>query len=429
MIADVQVPLAPPMAWGPWLSFAAMMFFQFAIWGAWFPVLGNYLTQLAFTKDRIGAIYSTMALGTIFAPMIFGQLADVYFASQKLMGVLHLVGGCLLIVLARIRPPQLASDGAVDPDKTRTTSYVFFGVALLYAFAYSPTLALSNSVAFSHIPDATRDFPGIRVFGTIGWIVAGMLVGKVLVVFAADPKRTNLPLILAALFSFALGAYSFFLPDTPPKGQAGETLPFLRAFELLKETSFAVFFGVSFVITIVLAFYYGFTGIWLEKKIGVKDVASTMTIGQWSEMIILPFLPWFLSHLGMKWVLVVGMAAWGIRYAFFAFALPRKVRVGGFTFDPIILTLVLHGICFDFFFAAGFIHVDNTAPKEIKASAQALFAFLTYGLGMWIGNVASGFVAERFTDKATQTTDWKKFWLVPCVGVFASLAVFAIWFR
>jgi len=439
---------APPMGLALRLNLSVMMFLQFAVWGAWFTVLGNYLGQLGFKGDSIGQIYGTMALGTIFAPLIVGQIADRFFPSQWLMSILHMAGAGVLYWLAQIKPAD-GSEAAVQQ-----AANSFFWVALLYALIYSPTLALSNAIAFTHIPDGQRDFPGIRVFGTIGWIAAGMIVGMVLPKFAAqlgpmfgvapdladDPKRTNLPILLASAFSALLGFWSLILPHTPPKGKAGDAIPFLRAVGLLKMPSFAVFFGVSFIITIVLAFYYGFTGLWLEKKIGVKDVASTMTIGQWSEMLLLPLLPFFLRVFGMKWVLVLGMAAWGIRYYLFAIASPSwpPVNVPWFQsgegivstpINPIILTLALHGICYDFFFAAAFIHVDNESPPEIRGSAQALFTFLTYGLGMWIGNIVSGRLLERFTDPETKAVDWYQFWLVPSVGVLASMLVFILFFR
>lgn len=416
---------APPLDIGLRISLSIMMFLQFAVWGAWFAVLGNYLGKLGFGGDAIGSIYGTMALGTIFAPLFVGQIADRFFASERLMALLHLAGAGLLYYLSTV-----------------TDAGMFWWVALAYALVYSPTLALSNAIAFTHVPDATRDFPGIRVFGTIGWIFAGMTVGMILPRFAdqlgpmfgipaelaADPKLTKLPIILAAALSAVLGVFSLVLPHTPPKGQAGDAIPFLQALGLLKDSSFAVFFGVSFVITIVLAFYYGFTGLWLEKSRGVEDVASTMTIGQWSEMLLLPLLPWFLRTMGMKWVLALGMFAWGARYALFAFWDPAPVVIGNTAIDPMLITLALHGICYDFFFAAGFIHVDNESPPNIRGSAQALFTFLTYGLGMYIGNELSGRIAKMYTDEAG-VIDWTRFWTVPSVGVAVALVIFVLAFR
>jgi nucleoside transporter len=418
---------APRLDLGRRTLLSTMMFLQFAVWGAWFVVLGVYLDKgLKFEGWQIGSIYGTMALGTIFAPLFIGQIADRYFSSEKLMGILHLGGAGLLYAMAEVREFQ-----------------PLYIVALAYALLYSPTLVLSNSITFAHVPDGGRDFPRIRVFGTIGWIVANLIVGQVLRKFNPDALQTNAPLLLAAGFSLALGLFSFLLPHTPPAGKAGEAFPALRAVGLLRSPSFAVFFGVSFIITIVLAFYYTFIGVYLEGSTLTKlpeaakqltlnlgfrqitlalDTATLTTIGQISEMFLLPFLPWFLRKMGMKWVLAMGMAAWGLRYLLFA--LGAHDVVGPWV---VIASLALHGVCFDFFFAAGFIYVDNEAPTDIRASGQALFTFLTYGLGMWLGNELSGYVADAFTKDSVR--DWYHIWLIPSVGVLASLVVFAIFFR
>jgi nucleoside transporter len=426
---------APRLDLGRRTLLSTMMFLQFAVWGAWFVVLVLYLKQLGFNGAQIGSIYGTMALGTIFAPLFVGQIADRYFSSEKLMGFLHLAGAALLYAMANVR-----------------TFETLFVVALLYALLYSPTLVLANSITFAHVPDGGRDFPRIRVFGTIGWIVANLIVGQALsdVRNPAAPNgpllhgaATNAPLLLAAGFSVALGLFSFFLPHTPPAGKSGDAFPALRAVGLLRSPSFAVFFGVSFVITIVLAFYYTFTSDYLTDStlanlpeaakqftinLGFRqllislDAATVMTIGQISEMFLLPFLPWFLRTMGMKWVLALGMLAWGIRYLLFA--LGAHDLVGPWI---VIASLALHGVCFDFFFAAGFIYVDNEAPNEIRASGQALFTFLTYGLGMWLGNLLSGYVVDAFTKDSLR--DWYHIWLIPSIGVFASLVVFALFFR
>ncbi|MCE2805945.1 MAG: MFS transporter [Gemmataceae bacterium] len=370
-----------------------MMFLQFAVWGAWFVTLGVYLEKgLGFSGAWIGAIYGTMALGTIFSPMIVGAIADRYFNSEKLMGILHLVGGVLLLILPVV---------GTNPE-------AFYAIALLYALLYSPTLALANSITFSHVPNGTVWFPILRTFGTIGWVVVGLFVGFVLPSLIKLPEGTTVdatayPLYLAGGLSILLGFFSFLLPATPPTGKAGEMLPAIKALGLLKDPSFAIFFGVSFVITIVLAFYYGFTGNYLADSILPKlpgdmrpdSVAPVMAIGQIAEMLILPFLGACLYFLGMKWVLAIGMFAWGLRYLLFAFGSGGEpAAIGPFL---VIASLALHGICFDFFFAAGFIHVDNNAPKEVRASGQALFTFLTYGLGMWLGNTISGVIVDKYT--------------------------------
>ncbi len=409
VLADAQ-----PLSRDLYINLSAMMFLQYATWGAWFVVLGLYLERgLKFSASWIGWTYSTMALGTMVTPIIAGAIADKYLPAEQMMAALHLGGAILLVVMSQVRSPR-----------------VFFTVALIYALFYSPTLGLSNSVTFSHA-DATRDFPSIRVWGTIGWIVVNLVgVGWIMRRFNPNVIETNRPILLAAACSAALGIYSFFLPHTPPAGTSESFFPAAEAFGLLRDSSFAVFFGVSFVITIVLAFYYGFTGNYFKDDIIPNlprglDWPALSTIGQFSEMIILPFLPEFLHWFGMKWVLVIGMAAWGVRY--FAFSLGARSLISPWF---VVGLLTLHGVCFDFFFAAGFIHVDNTAPKEIKSSAQGLFVFLTYGLGMFLGNVLSGYVVDKYTmiKGGRPVRDWGKIWLIPSVGVFVALAVFILAF-
>lgn len=391
---------APPVNLDLRIKLSVMMFLEFAVWGAWWVVLSSYLGALKFEDAWIGRIYGTMSLGAMITPLFFGQIADRYLSSERLMAILHLVGGILLLMLAQVKVP-----------------IGFYAMTLVYALIYTPTLTLVNSISFSHLPSAARDFPSIRVLGTIGWIVANIMVGKVLSLLIAKPEETNYPILLASLFSFALGIYSFFLPHTPPRGKVEEEIPFIRALKLLKEPSFQVFYGISFIITIALAFYYSFLSLYLKDK-GFTDPATTSTIGQFAEMIVLPFLPWFLTRWGMKWVLALGMLAWAVRYALFSIGEPSWLIVGG---------VALHGICFDFFFAAGFIHVDNESPPEIRASAQALFGFLTYGAGMWLGSEASGQVVGYFS--VSKVHDWSSIWLIPSLGCFVSLFLFLILFR
>jgi nucleoside transporter len=408
-----QTTTPPPLSLDLRLSFSILHFFEFAIWGAWFVVLGNYLNSLHFSRKDIGRIYATMYLGSVIAPMFMGTIADRYIPSEILMGVSHLIGAVLLFAMARI-----------------TTARAFYWTALAYALVYSPTLILVNSIVFRHVPDATRDFPTIRVLGTIGWIAAGLSLR--LLIRPGEPVN-NRPLILAAVLSVILGIYSlltlvtpqYTLPPTPPLATATSEIPFIKALSLLQEPSFAIFYGVSFFITLALSFYYSWTGMFLEKQVGVQseNVGPLMTIGQWVEIFFMFTLPWFLQELGMKWVLVLGMAAWGVRYAIFASGGPLALMIFG---------IALHGICFDFFFGAGFIHVEKTAPADIQASGQALFGVLTYGLGMWLGSEASGWLNQWLTVEspdpksgmAVRVTDWRKFWLVPCVGVLIALVAF-----
>lgn len=410
MSADVPAPASPPpLQMGVRLKLSGMMFLQFAIWGAWFVLISNYFGRtLNFTGEQIGLIFSTFALGAVFAPLFVGQVADRWFASEKVLGVLHLMGSGLLVWMAQITAPG-----------------TFFWVLLAYALLYNPTIALTNSVCFAHVPDATRDFPGIRVLGTIGWIVVNLAY---LPLLKSGEPVSNLPLYLAAGLSAILGVYAFFLPNTPPKKEAGEMFPFLKALALLREPSFAIFFGTSFVITLALSFYFSFVGMYLpDVGVDTPNIAPWTTIGQFAEMLLLPFLPFFLRRLGMKWVLILGMAAWSARYVLFSISDP---------FALVVIGIALHGICFDFFFAAGFIHVENESPKSIRASAQSLYTFLIYGIGMWLGYLMSGWLYDACTEETkneagelVRVTDWSTFWMVPAIGAAVGLVAFGVLFQ
>jgi nucleoside transporter len=409
-MSTATVSAVPRLDPGLRINLSIMMFLQFAIWGAWATVIGNYLKHLKFDETVVGWVGALMPLGAIIAPMIVGQLADRYVASEKLMAVLHLGGAALMYWVAQIQGEEQLT--------------VLLVALTGYALLYNPTLALSNSIVFAHVPDGQRDFPGIRVLGTIGWIAAGFALDYVLAADGTPVDETNRFLLLTAGLSAVLGVYSFFLPHTPPSGKSGDPLPFVKALGLFRNSSFAVFFGVSFVITIVLAFYYSFTPLYL-KQVHKVPVASTMIWGQVAETVLLPLLPLFLWFMGMKWVLALGMFCWGLRYAFFA------MSAGGQPYALAFLGILLHGACFDFFFAAGFIHVDNEAPKDIRASGQALFGFLTYGLGMFIGSIVGGYLAKALTtgEPPNDVTDWATFWWIPSVGVLVSLLIFVVFFR
>ncbi|MCS6849743.1 MAG: MFS transporter [Gemmataceae bacterium] len=424
---------APPLDWGVRIPLSLMFFLEFAIWGAWYVVLGQYLTTLGFSGKQIGSIYSTLALGSIVAPPIFGALADQYVEAQYLVGGLHLVGAAFLLMMASIRTPGW-----------------FFLAALGYALVYAPTLPLTNAIVFAKVPDATRDFPTIRVLGTIGWIAANLFL-KVLLK-PGEPVN-NRPLLLAVVLSVVLGLYSFALPSVPP-GLQGTALkeklttlmndfswpalgaflaklfPFTEALNLFRDFPFAVFFSISLLVSIAMSFYFSFTSIYLEQGVKIRPdyVGPITTLGQAIEIIFMFTLGYFISTFGMKAILVAGMSAWALRYLCFALSRP---------FVLVLLGLALHGVCFDFFFGAGFIHVETTAPEVIRSSAQALYSTLVYGIGMYTGTVLSGWVNQGFTrefvdpvtQERTRITDWRSFWLVPFVGVVACLVPFVIFFR
>jgi nucleoside transporter len=407
---------APPLEMGLRLKLSVMMFLQFAIWGAWFVVFFPYLTNLKFTGEQAGALIGNMALGAILSTIFAGFVADRILDSRLLMAICHLAGAGLLFFIAQEQDPQNYN--------------TLYALTLGYALAYNPTLVLANSITFRHVPDGQRDFPGIRVLGTLGWIAAGLTVDFVFSKVVDDKVvpafTTNSPLLLAAGLSVVLAVISLFLPATPPQGKSGDAIPFIKAIGLFKDPSFAVFFIVSLVITVVLAFYYTVTGGFLAEKVKIANVPTTMAIGQVCETVFLPLLPFFLLRMGMKWVLALGMLCWGLRYLMFSQAGPD-----GLGYALAIGGIALHGFCFDFFFAAGFIHCDNEAPKDITASAQALFSFLTYGIGMWLGSLLSGMLTDKFTTTVdgVKTTDWSNFWLVPSGGVLVCLVVFVLFFK
>lgn len=394
----------PPLEMGLRLNLSLMMFLEFAVWGSWYVVFFPYLKGKGFTDEQAGALMGNFALGAIFSSLFAGYIADRFFASERMMAVLHLVGAGLLYWMAQIQDPS--------------EYWLLFAVSLAYSLLYNPTLTLANAVTFRHVPDSTRDFPGIRVLGTLGWIAIGFLTDALFAWGGHKASDTNGPLLLAAGLSAVVGIWCLFLPHTPPTSKKGDAIPFLKAVRLFKDFSFAIFFGISFIITIVLAFYFTSTSAFLEQKAGVRFTPSVMLIGQVCELIFLPLLPLFLWRLGMKWVLALGMLCWGIRYALFSVGGPD-----GLSFALVIAGVALHGLCFDFFFAAGFIYVDNEAPRDIRASGQALFSFLSYGVGMWLGSLLAGKLM------AVYAGDWYHFWLVPCIGVLASLTVFVLFFR
>jgi len=382
---------------------SVMMFLQYFVWGAWFVTMGTYLgTTLKFSGGEIGLAYGATAIAAIISPFFVGMVADRFFASERVLALLHLAGGALL---------WLASGAS--------TFGAFYPVIIAYALCYMPTLALSNSISFDHVGDPQRDFPRIRVLGTIGWIAAGLLIGRL------GLEATAVPLRLAAGASVLLAAFSLALPHTPPHA-AGKPLSArdvlgLDALALMKDRSFATFAIGSLLLCIPLQFYYAFTNLYLNE-IGLAEPASKMTLGQASEIGFMLLLPWFLKELGVKRILLLGMAAWAVRYLFFAWgdthAYVWMLYAG----------ILLHGMCYDFFFVTGQIYVDQQASVRIRAAAQGFLALITQGVGLLIGAWLSGAVVDHFTIGGT-THLWFSIWLVPAALSFAILIVFAVLFR
>jgi nucleoside transporter len=384
---------------------SAMMFLEFFIWGAWFVTMGTYLGKNLLANDvQIGSAYSTQSLGAIIAPFIIGLIADKFFSAQKVLGVLHLVGGTLLWVAG-----------------TSLNFDSFFPFILGYMIAYMPTLALVNSISFKQMKDPGKEFPSIRVFGTIGWIIAGLVIG-----WLNWEQSGNLVFTfkMASVASIILGLLSFFLPDTPPvkKGEKttfGEIIG-LDAIGLLKNKSYLLFFLASVAICIPLAFYYNFTNPFLNE-VGMKGAAGVQSLGQVSETLFMLLMPLFFARLGVKKMLAIGMIAWVVRYLFFAFGNADTnywMLIGG---------IVLHGICYDFFFVTGQIYTDRLAGEKFKSAAQGFITLATYGVGMLIGSIISGMVVNKYVVEGGHI--WQSIWIIPA-GIAGLVALlFLLFFR
>ncbi|MBL8191064.1 MAG: MFS transporter [Acidobacteria bacterium] len=361
------------------LQLSAMMFLQFFVWGAWYVTAPNYLGTIGFTAGDIGWTYAVGPIAAIIAPFIVGMIADRFFAAQHVMAAMHLLGGVLMFVAAGMMK------GGSSPN---AINFMIF----LSQLTYYPTLAMSNTLAMKNIADTEKDFPLIRVLGTIGWIVAGLALS-----WLGWETGINM-FYLTAASGILLGLYSLTLPHTPPVKDAnislGQVLG-LDALALLAKPSYLIFMLSSFLICIPLSFYYQITSRVVEMT-GLP-IGQTMSYGQMSEIFFMLVMPLFFRKLGVKWMLAVGMLAWVIRYGLFSFGAPDEVRW------MIIVGILLHGICYDFFFVTGQIYTDQVAPKHIRAQAQGLLVLFTLGLGMYFGAMAAGYVlTQHTTAKSTE---------------------------
>jgi len=382
---------------------AFMMFVEYFIWCSWYVTMGTYMGEKLHSSGvQIGAAYSALAIATMISPFFIGMVADRYFAAQRIMGVMHLLGAVLLFLASTIKDNS-----------------AFYWVILLYSLLYMPTIALSNSVAFYQMDDPGRQFPWIRVFGTLGWIVAGLLVGNL------GWEKSSSTFHLAAGASLLLGLTSFFLPNTPPKGVATDASASLgtQAFVLFRDKPYLIFFIAAILVCIPLSFYYGFANPFLNE-LGMKNAAGKMILGQLSEGLFIMAIPFLFNSIGVKKMLLLGMTAWILRYICFAYG---NIDTGTWM---LYAGIILHGVCYDFFFVTGYMYTEKKAGERIKNAAQGLFTFATYGLGMFIGTWFSGFVvdSQSITDSAIPH-NWKAIWLVPAYIAAGVLIYFILFFR
>ena len=387
------------------IQLSLLMFLEYFIWGAWYVTMGTYLfANLDASAVQVGSSYANLAIAAIVSPFFVGLIADRYFEAQKVMGALHIAGAIVLYYISMV----------VEFNE-------FWWSILLYTVLYMPTMALANSISFHQIKDGGKEFPMIRVFGTLGWIVAGLLIGF------AGLESSVLTFQTAALGSLVLGIFSFFLPRTPVKDEKNASLSSilgLDAFVLFKSRSFIVFFLASIAVCIPLSFYYSFANPFLND-IGMENAAGKMTIGQVSEFVFMLLIPLLFRKLGVKRIIMIGIFAWILRYLLFAYG-----DVGA-NIWMLYMGIALHGVCYDFFFVTGQIYTDNKAGKFIKSSAQGMLTFATYGVGMLIGSYLSGILTEKFVAPAASpfSYDWHMVWIVPSMISIFILVVFALFFK
>ncbi|WP_276501611.1 nucleoside permease [Terrimonas pollutisoli] len=395
------------------IQLSLMMFIEFFIWGSWFVTLGTFLSvNLSATGGQTASVFSTQSWGAIIAPFIIGLIADRYINAEKILGFLHIVGAILMY--------QMYSADSIA---------VFYPYVLAYMILYMPTIALVNSVSFNQMKDPEKEFSSIRVWGTIGWIVAGLLISFL---FHWDTEENTAKgflkntFLMASVASLILGLFSFTLPKTPPSKKSGEKVSVkeivgLDALKLLKDKNFAVFFISSILICIPLAFYYQNTHAFLSN-IGMTNPTGKMTIGQISEVLFLLLLPIFFKKFGFKKTILIGMLAWALRYVLFAFG-----NAGDLSF-MLLIGIALHGICYDFFFVSGYIYTNSKAGEKYKSAAQGLITLATYGVGMLIGFEVAGMITDSYkiSDKEF---DYKMIWLIPAIIAAVVFLLFSVLFK
>jgi len=418
------------------IQLSAMMFLNFFIWGIWFVTMGTYLGMGKIGADggQTGLAYGTQCLGAIIAPFIIGLIADKYFAAQKILGALHLAGAALMYFIY-----------------SRGSFGSFYSLLLIYMILFMPTLALVNAVALKQVSSAEKEFGGIRLWGTVGWIVAGLIIlwmawepasaivkagtadnatPEAKAALAVAASKLNITFLVASIVSAVMGLFSFFLPNTPPP-KAGKNVSFsevigLDALNVLKDKNYLVFFFASVLICIPLAFYYGNANLFLNES-GMQGAAGKMTLGQVAETVFLFLMPFFFKRFGIKQMLLIGMAAWVLRYLLFAYG---NMDSGVWM---LYLGIILHGICYDFFFVTGQIYTDHKAGEKVRSAAQGLITLATYGVGMYVGFWLAGKIADKqaIKDSAGKLINhhWQNVWIFPCLFAAGVALFFLVLFR
>lgn len=384
-----------------------MMLLNYIIWGAWYVTISTYLTTtLKFTGTQAGAVFGTASVAAVLSPFFVGLVADRLFATEKVLAALYAIGAVLVFAV------------------TRATSFAaVYGLMLLYCLSYFPTIALTNSLAMQNVKNVGRDFPPIRMMGTLGWILVGLLIGYLRV------EASSMQFVLAGCASLVMSLFSLtLLPHTPPRAK-GETASIrnilgLDALQMMKQPSFAVFIVASILACIPLTFYFSFTNDYLND-VGVQNAAGKMTLGQFSELFMMLMMPLIFRWVTVKYILVAGLLSWTIRYALLA---NGNAGSGMWMF---YLAIVLHGICYDFFFMTGQMYTDQEAPPHLRGTAQGFITLVTYGIGMLLGSFLSGGAVDYFTHTAggTVTRDWSGFWLSSAGMAFVILLMILIFFR
>lgn len=382
-----------------------MMFLQFFVWGSWYATGGNYMKSHGMS-DLIYLAYMVSPIGSIVSPFLLGLIADRLFAVQKVMGIMHILSGVFVFIA---------------PLMSEFSPVLFLLCLLFHMLCYMPTVGLATATAFHLLPDKENDFPFVRVFGTLGWIGAGIIVSYLL-----QGDTTPLPMYVAGAGGILMGLYSFTLPDVPPKGR-GKRISFrdivgVDALRQLKSRPFVIFIIGLLLISIPFASYFAYVPLFL-KDAGVSSPAFKMTFGQMSEVAFLLMMPWFFRKLGIKWVLILGLLAWSLRYALFAFGATDAVT------GMLILGILLHGACYDFVYVAGQVYIDQKATPAIRAQAQGFFVLVSYGVGQGLGTLAAGAIFNNIMGEGDATlTQWQTFWTIPLIFAVIVTIMFAFGF-